>query len=66
MKIEEAFDAVELVFLDTAPVIYYVEKNPDYFAVAKRVFDLIKNEANSVGSGFACDAGRMFSGSSTK
>jgi len=45
MKIEKAFDGVELVFLDTAPVIYYVEKNPHYFAVAKSVFDLIENEA---------------------
>ena len=29
------------VFLDTAPIIYFVEKHPEYFAVANEVFRLI-------------------------
>jgi len=45
MKIEDAFENVEIVFLDTAPVIYYVEENPNYFAIAKSIFDdLIENK----------------------
>jgi len=44
MKIEKAFDGVNRVFLDTAPVIYYVEQNPHYLAIANSIFDdLIKN-----------------------
>ncbi|MCK5521910.1 MAG: PIN domain-containing protein [Thiomargarita sp.] len=39
MKIEDAFENVEIVFLDTAPVIYYVEENPNYFAIVKSIFD---------------------------
>jgi len=30
MKVIEALQQVELIFLDPAPVIYYVEKNPRY------------------------------------
>jgi predicted nucleic acid-binding protein len=44
MKIEKAFDGVNRVFLDTAPVIYYVEKNPHYLVIANSIFcDLIEN-----------------------
>jgi predicted nucleic acid-binding protein len=43
MKIEKAFDSVNRVFLDTAPVIYYVEQNPYYSAIANSIFeDLIE------------------------
>jgi predicted nucleic acid-binding protein len=39
MKIEEAFDGVKCVFLDTAPVIYYVEQNIYFLTVANHIFD---------------------------
>ncbi|OQY53249.1 MAG: VapC toxin family PIN domain ribonuclease [Candidatus Parabeggiatoa sp. nov. 2] len=39
MKIKEAFDGVNRVFLDTAPVIYSIEKNPHYLAIANYIFD---------------------------
>lgn len=42
MKIEEAFQSVNRLFLDSAPVIYYVEINPGYSAIMDRIFDWIK------------------------
>jgi len=45
MKIEKAFDGVKRVFLDTAPVIYYVEQNSYFLTIANRIFDgLIEKE----------------------
>jgi predicted nucleic acid-binding protein len=41
MNIAEAVQNVARLFLDTAPVIYYVEKNPHYLALVKIVFDHI-------------------------
>lgn len=41
MKIGDALIDIERVFLDTAPVIYYVEKNPRYAALVDVVFDQI-------------------------
>jgi hypothetical protein len=32
VKIDSALQNITHLFLDTAPVIYYVEKNPQYFA----------------------------------
>jgi predicted nucleic acid-binding protein len=43
MKLQTAFQNVSRVFLDTAPVIYYVEKNPKYFDVVNRIFEGIDN-----------------------
>ena len=34
MKVADALQNVTRLFLDTAPVIYYVERNPRYAAVA--------------------------------
>ncbi len=41
MKISEHLQSVTQIFLDTAPVIYFVEKNPRYVEVARVVFNLI-------------------------
>ena len=41
MTIQSALQNITHIFLDTAPVIYYVEKNPQYFTVAEFVFDQI-------------------------
>ncbi|MDQ1326876.1 MAG: hypothetical protein QG641_156 [Candidatus Poribacteria bacterium] len=31
------------IFLDTSPLIYYVEENPSYFLIVKTIFDYIDN-----------------------
>ena len=41
MKIGDAFQGINKVFLDTAPVIYYVEATPGYAVVAQEVFKLL-------------------------
>jgi hypothetical protein len=40
-KLTERLDNVQRIFLDTAPVIYYVEKNKDYFSLVEVVFNKI-------------------------
>ncbi len=45
MNITESLQGVTRLFLDTAPVIYYVEQNPQYFASASVVFNHILNAA---------------------
>ena len=45
MKVTDALQGVSRLFLDTAPVIYYVEANPDYIDVVTPIFDLIDNGA---------------------
>jgi hypothetical protein len=39
--IEEAFQNINRLFLDTAPVIYYVEQNPAYQEKVDYIFDQI-------------------------
>ena len=39
MNITDALQGVTRLFLDTAPIIYYVEKNPSYIARVKIIFD---------------------------
>ncbi len=41
MKIAAALQGVTRLFLDTAPVIYYVERNPTYAARVDDIFDRI-------------------------
>ena len=41
MKVAAALQGVSRLFLDTAPVIYLVEKNPAYLAVVRDVFAAI-------------------------
>ncbi len=41
MIVTDALKGVRRLFLDTAPVIYYVEKNPHFFGVVDVIFDLI-------------------------
>ncbi|MEQ8969113.1 MAG: type II toxin-antitoxin system VapC family toxin [Coleofasciculus sp. C1-SOL-03] len=43
MNITESLQGVTRLFLDTAPVIYYIERNPQYFALVSVVFDYIVN-----------------------
>jgi predicted nucleic acid-binding protein len=39
MKIEEALIGVKRLFLDTAPVVYFVEQNPEFIAKVEPIFD---------------------------
>jgi len=45
VNITASFQDVTRLFLDTAPVIYYIERNPKYFALVSVVFDYIVNSA---------------------
>lgn len=38
MKVSERLDSIRQIFLDTAPVIYFVEKNPDFSEKVRSVF----------------------------
>ncbi|MEC4807435.1 MAG: PIN domain-containing protein [Jaaginema sp. PMC 1080.18] len=49
MKLDEALEGVKRVFLDTAPVIYFVEEIPDFVEVVQVVIDkLIAGEIEAV------------------
>ena len=41
MKLTDALRGVSRLFLDTAPVIYYVERNPAYIALVGVIFSPI-------------------------
>jgi len=47
MKLELAFQQVNRLFLDSAPLIYYIDQNidqnPNYFAVIDGIFDFINS-----------------------
>lgn len=43
MKISAALLGVNILFLDTAPIIYLVEKNPDYLDRVKDIFQRVDN-----------------------
>ena len=39
MKLAKQLEKVEKIFLDTAPVIYFVEKNPDFAPKTQEIFN---------------------------
>ena len=43
MRFEQAFNGATRIFLDTAPVIYYIERNSSYFAIVQPVFQGIQS-----------------------
>ncbi|MEY2910870.1 MAG: hypothetical protein RLZZ184_179 [Cyanobacteriota bacterium] len=43
MKIEESLQGVTRIFLDTAPVIYFVERNLQYLAIVREIFNQIRD-----------------------
>jgi predicted nucleic acid-binding protein len=43
VKLVDALRGVTRLFLDTAPVIYFVERNPSYTALVSAIFDQIDN-----------------------
>ena len=44
MKVGTAFHGITKVFLDTAPVVYYVEAHPTFGSVTRAAFMLISDE----------------------
>jgi predicted nucleic acid-binding protein len=44
MKVDDALRGVTRLFLDTAPVIYYVERHPRYTPVVDEIFNRIDAE----------------------
>ncbi|MFN8498798.1 MAG: type II toxin-antitoxin system VapC family toxin [Anaerolineae bacterium] len=45
MKIAEALEGTQRLFLDSAPVIYYVEGHPHYVARTSAIFDRLERGA---------------------
>ncbi|EDZ92545.1 MAG: hypothetical protein P5702_20965 [Limnospira sp. PMC 1291.21] len=43
MRIDEALSGVSRLFLDTSPVVYFVEENPDFWPLVRMIFDRIEN-----------------------
>jgi hypothetical protein len=43
MKLEAAFQQVNRLFLDSAPVIYYIEQNPIYLGIMDEIFNFIES-----------------------
>jgi predicted nucleic acid-binding protein len=41
LKLVDSLEGITRLFLDTAPVIYYVERNRDYFPLVDYIFELI-------------------------
>lgn len=41
MKLDTALQPVQRIFLDSAPVIYYIDQNPTYFPIADAIFDAL-------------------------
>jgi len=48
MRIEEALTGVSRLFLDTAPVIYFVERNPQFVEQVDPIFNRLESETHSL------------------
>ncbi|MBG1262013.1 type II toxin-antitoxin system VapC family toxin [Nostoc commune] len=51
MKISDALAGVSRLFLDTAPVIYFVERNPKFVDLVDPIFDRLEADITAVASG---------------
>lgn len=45
MSIEESLQGVRRLFIDSAPVIYFIEQHPQYFPSVRVVFEQIQNSS---------------------
>lgn len=43
MSITDSLQGVNRLFMDTAPVIYFVEQHPQYFSLVREVFEQLRN-----------------------
>ncbi|MEH1906793.1 MAG: hypothetical protein V7L05_01175 [Nostoc sp.] len=50
MKISDALANVSRLFLDTAPVIYFVERNPQFVDLVDPIFDRLEADITAVAS----------------
>lgn len=48
MQIDTALNGVSRLFLDTAPVIYEIERNPEFVNVVDPIFDRLDQDITSV------------------
>ncbi len=44
MKVSDALQGLNRLFLDSAPVIYYIDANPEYLSVMDSIFDRLNLE----------------------
>lgn len=51
MRISDALVGVSSLFLDTAPVIYFVERNPQFVDLVDPIFDRLEADITAVVSG---------------
>ncbi|MDZ7960457.1 MAG: PIN domain-containing protein [Aulosira sp. DedQUE10] len=51
MRISDALSGVSRLFLDTAPVIYFVERNPQFVDLVDPIFDRLEADITAVVSG---------------
>lgn len=51
MRISDALVGVSSLFLDTAPVIYFVERNPQFVDLVDPIFDRLEADITTVVSG---------------
>ncbi|MBN4000462.1 type II toxin-antitoxin system VapC family toxin [Nostoc sp. LPT] len=51
MKISDALANVSRLFLDTAPVIYFVERNPQFVDLVDPIFERLSTDITVVASG---------------
>ncbi|WP_341527033.1 PIN domain-containing protein [Nostoc sp. UHCC 0302] len=51
MRISDALGGVSCLFLDTAPVIYFVERNPQFVDLVDPIFDRLEADITAVASG---------------
>ncbi|MEH2357291.1 type II toxin-antitoxin system VapC family toxin [Nostoc sp.] len=51
MKISDALANVSRLFLDTAPVIYFVERNPQFVDLVDPIFERLSTDITAVASG---------------
>ena len=60
MKASDALQGLNRLFLDSSPMIYYIDANPEYLSVMDSIFDGIKLIWDS-GCYLSSNAGRMLS-----
>jgi predicted nucleic acid-binding protein len=44
VKLSDVLSSVQQMFLDTAPIVYFVEKHPIYFALVSPVFERVDGD----------------------
>ena len=66
MRLGEALEGVKRIFIDTAPVIYFVEENPDFVDVVQVVIDKLITGEIERSSYLSSDVGRMSGSTNSK